>query len=254
VSYVERNRRVWTEKNVREAETAARLWLRKPHWGIWNIPEAELHALPDVAGKDVIDLGCGTGYWSAWLARMGARPVAVDVADARLETVRSLQKEYRLDFPLICANAEEVPLPDGSFDVAFSEYGASIWCDPYKWIPEAARLLRSGGELVFLRNSTLAMLCFPEHDAPALTELQRDYFGLHRVEYPLIDEGVEFHLGYGDWIRLLRGNGFEVLDLIEIRAPEDAEGVKYNMVDADWARRWPSEEIWKARKRPDDGG
>lgn len=51
---------------------------------------------------------------------------------------------------------KEVPLEDGSFDVAVSEYGASIWCDPGKWIPEAARLLRPGGEVVFLRNSTLA--------------------------------------------------------------------------------------------------
>ena len=55
-----------------------------------------------------------------------------------------------------------MPLRDKSFDLVISEYGASIWCDPYKWIPEAARLLRSGGELVFLRNSTLSMVCMPD--------------------------------------------------------------------------------------------
>jgi hypothetical protein len=59
---------------------------------------------------------------------------------------------------------------------------------------------------------------------------------------------VEFHLGYGDWIRLLRANAFEVLDLIELRPQPDAV-TAYEWVTADWARRWPSEEIWKARKR-----
>jgi hypothetical protein len=59
---------------------------------------------------------------------------------------------------------------------------------------------------------------------------------------------VEFHLGYGDWIRLLRANDFEVLDLVELRPPPDAT-TDYGFVTADWARRWPSEEVWKARRR-----
>ena len=67
-----------------------------------------------------------------------------------MASARALQLEFGLEFPLLHGNAEEVPFPDGSFDLAISEYGASIWCDPYRWIPEAARLLRSGGELVFL--------------------------------------------------------------------------------------------------------
>jgi ubiquinone/menaquinone biosynthesis C-methylase UbiE len=56
------------------------------------------------------------------------------------------------------AAAEAVPLRDASFDLAVSEYGAAIWADPFTWIPEAARLLRVGGELVFLANSLLFVL------------------------------------------------------------------------------------------------
>ena len=52
-----------------------------------------------------------------------------------------------------------MPLPDSSFDLVLSEYGASLWADPYRWIPEAARLLRPGGRLVFLTNSTVSVLC-----------------------------------------------------------------------------------------------
>jgi hypothetical protein len=70
---------------------------------------------------------------------------------------------------------------------------------------------------------------------------------MHRNEWPDSDE-VEFHLGYGDWIRLLRANGFEVLDLVELRPPAGAS-TSYGFVTNEWARRWPSEEAWKARKR-----
>ena len=124
--------------------------------------DSELGVLGDVAGKDVIELGCGTAYFGAWLARRGARVTGVDLTPAQLETARRMSEETGIEMELIEANAEDVPLPDESFDLALSEYGASIWCDPYKWIPEAARLLRPGGELVFLCNSVLCMLCSPD--------------------------------------------------------------------------------------------
>src|SRR5207244_4060735 len=94
--------------------------------------------LGDVAGLDVLDLGCGIAYFSAWLARRGARVVGLDVTPAQLETARRMQAASGLEFPLIEASAEAVPLPGGSFDLVLSEYGASIWCDPTDWIPEAA--------------------------------------------------------------------------------------------------------------------
>jgi SAM-dependent methyltransferase len=249
--HAQRNRTEWTKWAVEYAERAPRNWEEAEiNWGVWHIPESELRALPDVAGKDVVELGCGTAYFSAWLARRGARPVGVDVTPAQLETARAMQTRYGIEFPLLEASAEEVPLPDASFDLALSEYGASIWADPYRWLPEAARLLRPGGELVFLVNGTLAVLCWPEvEDAPPGTELLRPYFGIHRFEWPG-DDSVDFHLGYGDWIRLLRANGLEVVDLIEIQAPEDAQPVRHpEMPTPEWARRWPSEEIWRARKR-----
>ncbi|HET7092611.1 MAG TPA: hypothetical protein VFI22_04010, partial [Thermomicrobiales bacterium] len=135
-------------------------------------------------------------------------------------------------------------------DFAISEYGASIWCDPERWIPEAARILRPGGELVFLVNGTLAMLCTPDDpariDDPVSDRLERSYFGMKRFAWP--DGSVEFHLGYGAWIRLLRRHGFEIEDLIEIQPPADAT-TRYPFVTLDWARRWPCEQVWKARKR-----
>ena len=97
-----------------------------------------------------------------------------------------------------------MPLPEASFDLAISEYGAAIWADPYRWIPEAARLLRPGGELIFLGNSVLLMLTVPdlEVDGPATDRLIRPQFGMHRFEWT-DEDSVEFHLSHGDMIRLL---------------------------------------------------
>lgn len=248
--HVVENRDYWNDLAPRYAGSGRRNWAQdEPTWGIWNISEDALHLLPELEGRDALELGCGTAYVSAWLARRGARVVGLDNSPAQLATARSLQDEFGVHFPLIHGDAERVPLQDESFDFIVSEYGAAIWCDPYRWIPEAARLLRPGGELTFLGNGALLMLCVQdvEADGPAEDRLLRPYFGMHRFTWP-DDAGVEFHLTFGDWIRLFRANGFVVEDLIEIQAPEDAEDGSLGYVGAEWSRKWPSEQVWKVRK------
>jgi SAM-dependent methyltransferase len=250
--YVTVNRAHWTQNNARYTDQrATEAWQQAEiAWGVWQVPESQLLALPpELDGLDVVELGCGTAYISAWLARRGARPVGVDPTPAQLATARRCQAELGLTFPLIEAPAEHVPLPAAAFDLVVSEYGASIWADPYRWIPEAARLLRPGGKLVFLCNSTLAILCSP--DSGRVQDcLLRPQFGMYRFDWRSEDGGIEFHLSHSAWIRLLRTNGFEVLDLMEVQAPVDAEDhPHYDYVSADWARRWPAEEIWVAQKR-----
>ena len=249
--HVQRNRAVWDVWAAEYVVAGEREWRSMPGsetWGIWAIPESTLGLLPpDLAGKDTIELGCGTAYVSAWLARRGAHPVGIDNSEAQLTTARRLQAEHGIAFPLHHGNAETVPYPDASFDLAISEYGASIWADPYRWIPEAARLLRPGGELVFLVNGLVLALCMPEEDDVAATDqMVRPYFGLHRKDWS--DGSTNFFLGYGDWIRLLRSNGLEIEDLIELQAPVGAT-TSFPEVTPEWANQWPSEEVWKARKR-----
>ncbi len=246
--HVVRNRAYWDGRAPEYAERGRDHWAQaEPSWGIWGVPESELHILPpSPGGLDVIEFGCGTAYVSAWLARRGARPVGIDNSEAQLASARRLQRESGLDFPLLHGNAEAVPLPDATFDLAISEYGASIWCDAYRWIPEAARLLRRGGQLVFMVNSVLLMLCVPDEDGVPATEcLLRSSFGMHRFEWP--DESVEFHISHGEMVRLLRHSGLEVEDLIEVRPRENATS-RYDFVTLEWARRWPCEEVWKARR------
>jgi SAM-dependent methyltransferase len=245
-----KNREVWTKANAEYTDQKAReSWAKEEiDWGMFSGLESELNTLGEVSGKDVIELGCGTAYFGAWLAKRGARVTGVDVTPAQLETARRLQQETGLDMRFVEASAEDVPLPDASFDLAVSEYGASIWCDPELWIAEAARLLRPGGRLVFLCNSTLSILCAPD-EGLVQEQLMRSQFELGRFEWPGEDEGVNYHIPHGEWIRILRANGFEIEALHERQAPESATDHEYyDFMPAAWARRWPAEEIWVARK------
>jgi len=239
----------WQARGDSELALAQRAWAQdEPAWGIYGNPESEVGLFPStVAGLDVVELGCGTGYVSAWLARRGARPVGIDPTPGQLGIVRRMQEEHGVRFPVVRATGEQVPFADASFDLAVSEYGAAIWADPFVWIPEAARVLRPGGELVFLGNSSLLMLCVAELEAdPTTATMVRPQRGMHRFTWP-DDPTVEFHLGHGDWIRLLRSSGFEVEDLLELYAPEGASS-GYAFVSPEWAERWPHEEVWRARR------
>ncbi len=238
----------WTRQAAGQRESGRRNWSKAaPTWGIFGVPEAELGILPDeVAGLRTLELGCGTGYVSAWLAGRGGIPVALDPTPSQIQIAGELQREFGTCFPLVRAAAEHLPFAEDSFDLAISEYGAAIWADPYRWIPEVARVLRPGAELVFLGNSLLLMLCADEdEEQPARERLVRPQFGMHRIDWAE-PECTEFHLSHGDWIRLLRANGFEILELLELR-PLAGASTRYSFVSYEWARQWPCEEVWRAR-------
>ena len=250
--HVAANRAAWDSYAAEYVAAAERAWSRplgEESWGLFGIPESMVGMLDvDLDGKDTIELGCGTAYVSAWMARRGARPVGIDNSPRQLETATRMQREHGLDFPLLLGNAEQVPYPDASFDVAISEYGAVLWADPERWVPEAARLLRPGGRLHVLTNSVLAYLASPDDpDAPVEPRFMRHQFGMGRTTWA-DDDGVEFHLAHGDWIRLFTEHGFEIVELREPQVPEGAT-TTYDWMPYEWARQWPCEEIWKVRKR-----
>ena len=142
---------------------------------------------------------------------------------------------------------EDLPFADASFDFAISEYGAALWADPYRWIPEAARVLKPGGALVFLTNHGFAITCLPVAEEERLQrELQRSYLDLYRTTWTG-STSAEFHLPHGKWIALLRDNGLQIERLLELGAPADAE-TRYDWADRDWAQSWPTEEAWCVRK------
>jgi len=243
------NRELWTAVNAQHTDAdARRRWASdEVSWGLFNIPERSVGALGVVGGLDVLDLACGTGYFSAWLARAGARPVGVDLNAAQLATARTLQRELELDFMLIEADAEDLPLVDESFDLVVSEHGIGVWCDPDRWLAEASRVLRPAGRLVFLVNSVLSAMCAPAAGGVAGAQLFHPQRDLAPVHWP--GGGVEFHLSHGQWIASLRRHGFAVEAMHELYPEPDAAMPEfYDIVTPEWASKWPAEELWVATK------
>jgi SAM-dependent methyltransferase len=242
-----RNRASWNafsdeyqERHGKQLEPSAGL-----RWGTYGIPEAELQVLGEVTGRDILELGCGAAQWSIALAKLGARPVGLDLSERQLEHARRLMAAAGVEFPLVHASAEAVPLPDASFDIVFCDHGAMTFADPYRTVPEAARLLRPGGLFAFNHHSPIEVICWPLDGEHVGDRLVLDYFGMHRIDD---GEDFSFQLPYGQWIRLFRANGFAIEDLIEPRPSADAASTYRNAEEHAWARRWPAESIWRLRR------
>lgn len=250
--HVSINREVWDADAPNWIAQGERLWaLDSPVWGDWNHPEADMHLLPsEMTGLDAIELGCGTGYVSGWMARRGARVTAVDVSCNQLDTARRLCKKHGRTVQFLERNAEATGLPDASFDFAISEYGAAIWCRPGLWLRETWRLLRPGGRLVFLGNHPMVILCSPENGAPCDLTLHRPYrdlWGADWTEVEIEPSGICFNLTTSSWISLFSEIGFLIENYQEVFAPDDAEGTRA-CVPADWAKMYPIEQVWHLRK------
>ena len=245
--HVARNRAAWDELSDKyQAEHGPQLAASGGDaWGVWQVPESELRALGEVEGKDVLEFGCGAAQWAIALARRGARVTGLDLSPKQLEHARRAVDEAGVSVELVEGSAEDVPLPDESFDLVFCDHGAMNFTDPYRSVPEAARLLRTGGWFVFSHVTPLLELCWDPQTDKISERLVVDYFGLH-----VIDDGetTGFNLPYGEWVRLFRANGLTIEDLIEIQPAPDAETTYRDYAGKEWSRRWPGEEIWRLRK------
>lgn len=246
--HVGRNRAGWNaDSDAYQARHAATLAADGGMgWGVWQAPESQLHVLGEVAGRDILELGCGGAQWAIALAKASARPVGLDLSERQLAHARRLMRAAGIDVPLLQANAEALPLAAASFDIVFCDYGAMTFADPDRTVPEVARVLRPGGLFAFNTSSPILDLCWADDAERAGDCLVHDYFGMHRFDAD--DDKVSFQLPYSEWIRLFRSCGFEILDLIEPRPAPDATSSFRDDEQRAWSRRWPAECIWRLRR------
>lgn len=251
--HVDHNRSYWDAMANDWVAAGERSWASsQPFWGIWALPEQDIGMLPaDLQNREAVELGCGTGYVSAWMTRRGARCTGIDNSSQQLATAKRLAAQHQLSIGFIHGDAERLPFGDAQFDFAISEYGAAIWCDPYVWIAEAHRVLKPGGQLNFLGNHPLALLTTPPSGAASETTLHRPWFDMHRFDWRNVEidpGGVEFNLSMENWLRLFREVGFDIVDYQELQAPASATGTQFSST-AEWSKQWPSEQVWKLIKK-----
>ena len=244
-----KNRDYWDQQSDDyEAQHAEQLTREPMAWGCWSAPESQLNVLGNVTGKDVLELGCGAARWGIALAKRGARVVGLDNSERQLEHARRNMREAGVDFPLIHASADAVPLANASFDIVFCDHGAMTFCDPYHTVPEAGRIIRPGGLLAFSAATPILTVCWSESEDRVDDRLHANYFEQRRFED---DSSVNFSLPYGEWIALFRRSGFIIEDLIELRPPDDAQTSYTAYAPIAWARAWPAEQIWRVKKLGD---
>jgi ubiquinone/menaquinone biosynthesis C-methylase UbiE len=245
VASIGANRQHWNLISRRyQAEHDPQIGAAPRLWGMFAIPDAHLHALGEVTGKRVLELGCGAGQWSRSLAAEGAIVAGLDLSEAQLAAAAKAMGAAR--YPLVQGAAEQLPFAPASFDLVFCDHGGLSWAPPRLAVPHAARVLRHGGRLVFTVASPWLAACYDSGTDGVTAQLHHDYFTLGTIAQD--HSAASYQLGYGGWIKILRGAGLIIDDLIEPR-PEPGMHNGYMETDPpDWATRWPAEMLWIAHK------
>jgi len=206
-----------------------------------------MHLLGPIRGKRVLELGCGAARWSIALARRGSRMTGLDLSSAQLAKAGQLQRRAGVRFPLVRGSAERLPFRERSFDCVFCDWGAMTFTDPFRSVPEVARVLRRGGRFVFSTWNPWHFVALGLRNERQLRRFVRPYFGLHRLDYGP-KWAIEFTLPYGEWVALFRRNGLLVDRLIETKATPRDRSAYLSRDSLEWGRSWPLETIWSLVK------
>lgn len=222
-STVRANRHWWdTDADAYHAEHGEFLGVADFVWCPENLREQDAQLLGDVAGLDVLEVGCGSAMCSRWLAAHGARPVAFDLSAGMLRHARDGAAHTGIDVPLAQADAQYLPFRDAVFDLAFTAFGAvGFVADSARVMREVARVLRPGGRWVFATTHPIRW-AFPDDPGPNGLTATMSYFDRTAyVEYA--DDGTptyaEHHRTLGDRVREIVMAGFRLVDFIEPEWP-----------------------------------
>ncbi len=187
-------------------------------WSPEGLDEADAQLLGDVAGRRVLDIGCGAGQCARWLTTRGAEPVGVDISVRQLQHSRRIDLDTGLRVPVAAASVTALPFPDASFDLACSAFGALPFVvDIAAALAETRRILRPGGRFVFSVVHP-ARRMFADDPTEHGTTIIRSYFD--RTSYVEVDADgtatyVEPHHTVGDWVAAINRAGLELVGLLE---------------------------------------
>ncbi len=191
-------------------------------WGPEGLDEADAQLLAptaDLAGRRVLEVGCGAAQCSGWLAAQGAAAIAFDLSMRQL-THATVRPGVRL----VQADADAIPLADVSVDLACSAYGALPFvASSAAVLREVFRVLRPGGRFAFSVTHPIRW-AFPDDPGVGGLTIRSSYFD--RAPYVETDaEGratyVEHHRTLGDRVRDIVGAGFALTEIVEPEWPAE---------------------------------
>jgi SAM-dependent methyltransferase len=216
---VRANRRWWDSATPAYlAEHGADLGDADFLWCPEGLREADAHLLGDVAGRRVLEVGCGSAPCARWLRRAGADVVALDLSAGMLARAAALNRATGLAVPLLQADVGALPLAGSSVEAVCSAFGGLPFvADAAGALREVARVLRPGGRFVASVNHPMRWP-LPDSPDPADLTVTSSYFD--RTPYVETDDDgratyVEHHRTVGDWVRAVVGAGLVLDDLVE---------------------------------------
>jgi len=223
------NRREW-DSYADEYQAAHGQFLRDVGflWCPEGLEESDARVLGAVAGKRVLEVGCGAAQCARWLMSQGARSVGLDLSTRQLQHAHRIDEESGVRVPVVTGTATALPFPDAAFDIVFSAFGAlQFVADADLAVREAARVLRPGGLFAFSITHPIRW-SMPDDPSSAGLVVTSSYWD--RTPYVEHDDSgrvtyAEHHRTLGDWVRLLAEAGFRLNDLREPEWPEGHDRV-----------------------------
>ncbi|MBD8077707.1 class I SAM-dependent methyltransferase [Cellulosimicrobium arenosum] len=193
-------------------------------WCPEGLREKDARLLGEVTGRRVLEVGAGGAQCSRWLVGQGAHVVATDVSAGMLDVAAALDRKTGARVPLVQADARSLPFADGTFDAAFTSFGAIPFVpDAARIHREVARVLRPGGTWTFSVTHPVRW-SFP--DDPSLRGLTADRSYFDRRPYVETDAAghvvyAEYHRTLGDHVRDVVAAGLALTGVVEPAWPAD---------------------------------
>lgn len=222
-----------------------------PTYGCLCPNEDELHLFPDLNGKKVLDMGCGSGHSLKWCGDHGSIELwGLDISDRQLENARKYLHDNTYNAKLFCSPMEQNPgLPQGYFDVVYSIYAIGWTVDLQGTFNLIASYLKSGGVFIFSWDHPF-MHCVEAKDGQLI--FSGSYYEAEPFSY--IQRGNPVTLlnrRLSDYINALSVAGFSVEWVVEETdktiLERDAE-FSSDYYAPSKAKRFPLSLIVKARK------
>ena len=138
--------RVFRPPHVAGRESAEAYSRWEHHWGR-EFARVFMEPAGDLAGKRLLDVGCGLGGKTVAYAEAGARAVGTDILEANAEQSRAYAGAERKSIEFFVADAAALPVRDGSFDTVVANDAMEHFSEPERALSEMRRALRPGGAI-----------------------------------------------------------------------------------------------------------